>query len=176
MTQITRVSKTLLFESPLKIDETSLANSTHKLDKLIYHRAMQVTIPEAARLLRVSERTVRRRLRSGELKGSHVSSVGGFAWMIDLPDTVTQGGQEPGQADSLTTGEIAAMKALVSQMEAQIAAQQRQLEKQEEAYHWQLEAKDKQIEQLHVLLQQAQAALPSPAGTRRLWWRFWQRG
>jgi hypothetical protein len=38
----------------------------------------------------------------------------------------------------------------------------------------QLEAKDKQIEQLHVLLQQAQAALPAPRENRP-WWRLWQR-
>jgi excisionase family DNA binding protein len=140
---------------------------------------MQLTIPEAARLLRVSEQTVRRRLRSGELKGSQVSSVGGFAWMVDLPDDLSQ----DRQVDDLETGEIAAMRALMSRMEAQIDAQQRQLEKQEEACRWQLEAKDKQtqsqleakdkqIEQLHILLQQAQAALPAPRDNRS-WWRFW---
>ena len=131
---------------------------------------MQLTIPEAARLLRVSEQTVRRRLRSGELKGSQVSSVGGFAWMVDLPDDLAQ----DRQVDNLETGEIAAMRALMARMEAQIEAQQKQIEKQEEAYHWQLEAKDKQIEQLHVLLQQAQAALPAPRD-RHSWWRFWAR-
>jgi Helix-turn-helix domain len=125
---------------------------------------MQVTIPEAAKLLRVSERTVRRRLGSGELKGRQVSSVGGFAWMVDLPDTVTQDGQEPGQVDSLTAGEIAAMKALMARMESQIEAQQKQLD-----------VKDSQIRELHILLQQAQTALPSPQGTHHSWWRFWQR-
>jgi DeoR/GlpR family transcriptional regulator of sugar metabolism len=124
---------------------------------------MQVTIPEAAKLLRVSERTVRRRLGNGELKGSHVSSVGGFAWMVDLPDTVTQDSQEPGPVESLTSGEIAAMKALMSRMEDQIAAQQKQLD-----------VKDSQIRELHVLLQQAQAALPAPRDGHS-WWRFWRR-
>jgi excisionase family DNA binding protein len=150
---------------------------------------VQVTIPEAAKLLRVSEHTIRRRLRNGELKGSQVVSVGGFAWMIEVPDDMAQ----DSQVGSLAAGEVAVMRALMCQMEAQIAAQQRQidkqeatyhwqLEKQEEAYHWQLEAKDKQletkdkqIEQLHVLLQQAQAALPSPAATQRHWWQFWRR-
>jgi hypothetical protein len=37
-----------------------------------------------------------------------------------------------------------------------------------------LASKNKQIEQLHVLLQQAQAALPAPRDSRS-WWRFWQR-
>jgi hypothetical protein len=38
----------------------------------------------------------------------------------------------------------------------------------------QLDSKDRQIEQLHVLLQQAQAALPAPRSGRP-WWRVWQR-
>src|SRR5918992_4137249 len=141
--------------------------------------SMQVTIPEAAKLLRVSEHTVRRRLRNGELQGTHVVSVGGFAWMVELPDDLAQ----DSQVDNLGTGEIAAMRALMSRMEAQIDAQQKQIEKQEEAYRWQLEAKDKQtqsqleakdkqIEQLHILLQQAQAALPVPKNGQN-WWRFW---
>jgi predicted ArsR family transcriptional regulator len=152
---------------------------------------MQVTIPEAAKLLKISERTVRRRLQSGELKGSHVSSVGGFAWMVDLPSHLSQARQQPRQKDrqesqhlsTLASGEIATMQALMDRMEAQIVAQQKQIEKQEATYHWQLEtkdkqleAKDKQIEQLHILLQQAQAALPPPRSTQRHWWRFWQRG
>jgi tetratricopeptide (TPR) repeat protein len=36
--------------------------------------------------------------------------------------------------------------------------------------------KDKQIEQPHILLQQAQSTLPSSRSTQRHWWRFWQRG
>jgi hypothetical protein len=90
--------------------------------------------------------------------------------MVDLPDDLSQ----DRQVDNLETGEIAAMKALMARMEAQIAAQQKQIEKQGEDCHWQLEAKDKQIEQLHILLQQAQAALPA-ARDGRSWWQFWRR-
>ena len=38
----------------------------------------------------------------------------------------------------------------------------------------QLEAKDGQIRELHVLLQQTEAALPA-AKEEQPWWRFWQR-
>jgi DeoR/GlpR family transcriptional regulator of sugar metabolism len=110
---------------------------------------MQVTIPEAARLLRVSERTIRRRLTSGQLKGSQVSSPGGFSWVVELDD--------PPPEDSPVSA------ALVARLEAQIAAQQEELA-----------AKNRQIEQLHVLLQQAQAALPAPREGKS-WWRGWWR-
>jgi excisionase family DNA binding protein len=113
---------------------------------------MQVTVPEAARLLRVSEHTVRRRLRSGELQGHQVASSGGFLWMVEIPDDLPEDG-----ADSR---EMTAIKALVARLEAQVEAQQEQLT-----------AKDKQIEQLHVLLQQAQAALPVPKEVNHSWWR-----
>jgi len=36
-----------------------------------------------------------------------------------------------------------------------------------------LEQKNTQIGQLHVLVQQAQAALPAPTENRRSWWRLW---
>ena len=85
--------------------------------------------------------------------------------MIELPDNVAQGSQQPGQVESLTSGEIAAMKALMARMEDQIATQQKQLD-----------VKDSQIRELHILLQQAQAALPSPQSAQRPWWRLWQRG
>jgi excisionase family DNA binding protein len=114
---------------------------------------MQVTILEAARILRVSEHTVRRRLRSGELEGVQVAGPGGFSWVVTLPEGV--------QGDGPDTGELAAMKTLVDHLERQLDAQQSQLE-----------VKDKQIQELHVLLQQAQASLPAPRNNRP-WWRRW---
>jgi hypothetical protein len=74
--------------------------------------------------------------------------------MVEIPKEL--------QVDGADSGEMTAMKALVARLEAQVSAQQEQLT-----------AKDHQIEQLHVLLQQAQAALPAPGG--RPWWRWWQR-
>jgi multidrug resistance efflux pump len=44
-----------------------------------------------------------------------------------------------------------------------------------ESWKQQLEAKDKQIEQLHILLQQAQAALPAPRDNLSRWQRLWRR-
>jgi hypothetical protein len=123
---------------------------------------MQVTVPEAARLLRVSEHTIRRRLRSGDLHGQQVASSGGFLWMVEIPEEL--------QVNSADSEGLAAMKALLARAEAHIATQESQLA----LLGRQLESKDRQIEQLHVLLQQAQAALPAPREGRP-WWRFWQR-
>jgi excisionase family DNA binding protein len=109
---------------------------------------MQVTIAEAAQLLGLSEKTVRRRVISGRLQATQMSTYKGYTWMVEVPD-------------DLVTPESGELQALRDR----VAAQERELE-----------AKNEQIRQLHILLQQAQAALPPPKGTQRPWWRFWQRG
>ena len=123
---------------------------------------MQVTITEAARILGVPEKTVRRHVRNGELPGTQLDTPQGFRWMVELPDGEPQ---EENQSDNYTV-----LRELVSVLREELTVRDRQLEAKDQ----QLEAKDKQIEQLHVLLQQAQAALPAPRDNRP-WWRFWQR-
>ena len=116
---------------------------------------MQVTISEAARLLRLSEHTVRRRVRNGELPGTQVAMAGGFVWMVEVADEI--------QVNGSISGEMARVEALIARMEAQIAAQEAELE-----------GRRQEVQELHVLLQQAQAALPAPKG-HHSWWRFWQK-
>jgi hypothetical protein len=77
--------------------------------------------------------------------------------MVDLPDDVPA---EPSPSE-----EVVAMRASMARMEAQIAAQEVELE-----------ARRREVQELHVLLQQAQAALSAPVRTQRSWWRFWQKG
>jgi hypothetical protein len=40
----------------------------------------------------------------------------------------------------------------------------------------QLEVREREVQELHVLLQQAQAALPAPRDHRPWWQRLWRRG
>jgi hypothetical protein len=116
---------------------------------------MQVTIQEAAFRLGLSEKTVRRRVLSGRLPGSQVSTPQGFAWMVDIPDDLQESGG--------SFGELAALRELNMALQARIDAQDKQLQ-----------AKDEQIRELHVLLQQAQAALPAPRNNRP-WWQLWRK-
>ena len=124
---------------------------------------MQVTIAEAARILGVPEKTVRRQVRNGELPGTQTDTPQGFRWMVELPDG------EPQQEDH--SENYAALRELISVLREELAVRDRQLEAKDQ----QLEAKDKQIEQLHILLQQAQAALPAPRDNHSWWQRLWRR-
>lgn len=119
---------------------------------------MQVTIQEAAHKLGIAESTVRRRLRNGELEGRQMPTPQGFTWLVDLPDDLGL------EQETQLGGEEGALRELVDALRYQVTG-----------LEGQLDTKDRQIEQLHVLLQQAQAALPSPGRTTRPWWRVWQR-
>src|SRR5918992_4263743 len=118
---------------------------------------MQVTISEAARLLGISEPTARRRVRSGELPGTQTPTPQGFVWMVELPDDLP--------LESAPSGEVAALRELNAQLKAQVEAQ-----------GMELEARRREVQELHVLLQQAQAALPVPKEDHKSWWRrLWHR-
>jgi excisionase family DNA binding protein len=114
---------------------------------------MRLTIAEAAQRLRLSEQTVRRRIRSGELQATQMSSPGGFSWVVEVPD-------DP----PTDTPDNQSLRELVDELRARVAAQDAELE-----------ARRREVQELHVLLQQAQAALPAPKGGRP-WWRLWRRG
>ena len=119
---------------------------------------MQVTLSEAAVRLKMSERTVRRWLHSGKLQGSQLPTDRGFQWLVDIPDDLL----EPPEDSS---GELEVLRELNSVLKDRL-----------EVADQELEARRREVQELHVLLQQAQAALPAPVGTRHHWWRFWQRG
>jgi excisionase family DNA binding protein len=120
---------------------------------------MQVTIQEAANTLGIAESTVRRRIRNGELEGQQMPTPQGYTWLVDLPEDLALGKENEPRPE----GESAIMRELVDSLRSHL-----------EGLENQLGTKDRQIEQLHVLLQQVQAALPPPRAGRP-WWRVWQR-
>ncbi|HZA24377.1 MAG TPA: helix-turn-helix domain-containing protein [Dehalococcoidia bacterium] len=122
---------------------------------------MQVTLAEAALRLQVSEKTVRRWVHNGKLQGTQVSTDRGFQWMVDIPDALP----DP-QAGS---GEASTELQLLRDMNALLKDRLDMMDRE-------LETKNNQIRELHILLQQAQIALPAPQSTQSLpWWQFWRR-
>ena len=117
---------------------------------------MQVTIQEAAQTLGVAESTVRRRLRNGELAGEQMPTPQGYTWLVELPN----GRSIELESEARPTGEPGLVRELVESLRAHL-----------DGLEGQLGTKDRQIEQLHVLLQQAQAALPVPVAPKSWWQR-----
>ena len=113
----------------------------------------KVSIKEAAGRLCVVEATVRRRIHKGELSAVQEATAQGFVWAVELPD-----GVDEVQAESIGEGVREVLELLRRELETKDV---------------ELEARRQEVRELHVLLQQAQAALPAPQENRRSWWRFW---
>jgi ElaB/YqjD/DUF883 family membrane-anchored ribosome-binding protein len=135
----------------------------------------RLSIREAAQQLGVAELTIRRRLRSGLIPGYQEDPPNG-RWWVDFPDD--ENGLKA--SDSMKGVEISseleeALRDIIHRQDETISQLREQHQVQLESCQQQLEAKDKQIEQLHILLQQAQAALPVPRDNRPWWQRWWRR-
>ena len=123
---------------------------------------MEVTIQKAATILRISPSTIRCRIDEGTLTGHQRPTPGGLTWFVELPEEskpdvpVTALARVEGSQE-LDFSHDVSLKELVDTLRNQVNTLSEQLT-----------AKDRQIEQLHVLLQQA-----TLKGSRRSRWLFW---
>lgn len=135
-----------------------------------------VTLAEAAHRLGVSVDTVRRRLQKGELKGEQQARPQGFIWLIEMPDETGQRSSSTaecqGEEQDGSLAGLAACKAEIRRLETMVVALQDRISAQQD----ELEARRREVQELHVLLQQAQAALPAPKENRPWWGRLWGKG
>jgi excisionase family DNA binding protein len=130
-----------------------------------------LTLVEAAHQLGVSVDTIRRRLQRGELRGQQQPRSQGHMWLVELDeDEYEEVSHNSRLADTEQGGQacLAACQADIKRLEEMVAILQNQIQ----ALGRELEAKNQQIQELHVLLQTAQAALPS--ARNRPWWKWWE--
>ena len=141
----------------------------------------KVSLPEAARRLNVSEDTIRRRIHKGALAASQAPTAQGFKWSVELADdapaiTTATTESAPAPGDAATPGATAPRAdARVAPARDVIPDTTAALRDLLEVVKAQLEMKDKQISELHILLQQAQKALPGPTQPQHPWWQRWWR-
>ena len=101
----------------------------------------EVPITDAAKILNVSMDTVRRRIGKGELKARKVPSPHGETYLVEVPDDPNPVSEIPDDKDDNPVA-IEAMRKTISILETE------------------LEARRREVQELHVLLQQAQKQLP----------------
>jgi transposase len=126
----------------------------------------RVSIKEAARRLDVSDLTIRRRLNSGELQGIQEPKGKSHIWWVLMPEEETESEAKnlEQELEDNSRGEVEALRELVAVLKEQLDTKDKQLE-----------TRAREVQELHVLLQQTQAALPAPKENHRPWWRFWER-
>ena len=119
-------------------------------------------LKEARELTGLSERTLKSYIQQGKLEATLVGSGQHRHWEISR-ESLDQIEWKP--KDDTDDTQQSDLQLLVNALQHQL-----------EIYERELACKNQQIEQLHILLQQAQSALPSPQVAQRPWWRFWRRG
>jgi chromosome segregation ATPase len=121
----------------------------------------EVTIAEAAKCLGMSIDSIRRRIAKEELKARKVPSPHGEIYLVEIPDNVVPvqaNAEEKEKEDSAVA--IEAMRKTISILETE------------------LDSRRREVQELHVLLQQAQKQLPAgQAEEKKLapvkvsWWK-----
>jgi len=101
----------------------------------------EVTIAEAAKRLGMSIDSIRRRIAKEELKARKVPSPHGEIYMIELPDEIAAAPAEDKEKEENPVA-LEAMRKTIAILENE------------------LEARRREVQELHVLLQQAQKQLP----------------
>jgi excisionase family DNA binding protein len=99
--------------------------------------AEQLSIPEAARRLGVSQDTIRRRIRRGELPAHQQLTAQGYRWLVELPVDLLPG-------PLATEGETASLREEVQQLCEMVLILREELD-----------ARRREVQQLLALLQQA---------------------
>ena len=104
----------------------------------------EVTIAEAAKRLGMSIDSIRRRIAKEELKARKVPSPHGEIYLIELPDDVPAASAVAEDKDKEENPvALEAMRKTIAILESE------------------LEARRREVQELHVLLQQAQKQLPA---------------
>ncbi len=112
----------------------------------------EVPIAEAVTRLGVSESTLRRRIRKGELKARQVETPQGFVYLVEVPDGASPESPRDGEDGEGLRELLEAKDALIAAKDEEIAVLKEELGRRANETH-----------ELHVLLQQQQKALPPPA-------------
>ncbi len=122
----------------------------------------RVSIPEAARRLGVTQDTIRRRIRKGELAAYQEPRPQGYVWLVDVPEEELLSDEPPHPDREEETSEVQLLREMLELLREELKTKDRQLE-----------AREREVQELHVLLQQFGTALPA-AGDNRSWWhKLW---
>lgn len=125
-------------------------------------RAEHVTIKEAAERLGVSQDTIRRRLKTGELAGEREKTRQGFVWRVALPPEFAQA---PAAAEPAPAASDAVELAQLRERVAGLERLADELKSERDAWREQAARDGDAARELRIMLQHAQTyANALPAG------------
>ena len=124
-----------------------------------------LTIQAAAHSLGISEITIRRKLRSGQIPGHQEDPPSG-RWWVDIPDDQLSSPSSDDGPPPDFTEEGHGFKELIAVLKREVSS-----------LHHHLETREREVRELHVIIQQQALALPSGRVSNQSWWRrMWPGG
>jgi hypothetical protein len=153
------------------VDPTVQANAPPTLADPTALSAGHIGIAEASRVLGISREGVRQRIRRGQLAATKVDGQ----WWIVLPEhdvapIGTPNGLGPNQSrvHPDTEPNRTPYRVLTTQLEADNRFLRQECERLHELLRAEQDTRRREVQELHVLLQRAQAQIPMPAAAARL--------
>ena len=119
-----------------------------------------VSMKQAGLMLGLSEDTVRRKIRAGDLVARQEQTVRGFKWLVEVPGEAVATPATPdagvgarAESDS-ATARIQVLEEKVSNLQELVA----ELRSDKAWFKAQMAVREREIEQLHILLQRSQGS------------------
>ena len=146
-----------------------LATSAHTLGETM---ARRLPLGEAARVLGLNERTVRRRLLSGALDGVKDDTTG--RWTVDVPDTPDIDPDTPDAAADDLRQRVAVLEVQLEATRDQLATTTTTLDRERAVADAALDRERRRYDDQRSTFETMLRLLPAPARRRR--WRWpWRR-
>ena len=124
-----------------------------------------LTIQAAAHSMGISEITIRRKLRTGQIP-DHQEDPPSRRWWVDIPDDQLSSPNPGNGTPQAVAEEGHGFKELIAVLKREVSSLQ---------HH--LETREREVRELHVIIQQQTLALPSARVSNKGWWRrMWPGG
>ena len=129
----------------------------------------RIKINQAAEILGVSEKTVRRRIAKGQIQATKGKTPQGFIYLIDINDDISPTSQTPTKlknegSDSNPPQNILDLELLKKQFDLK--------DQQIESQKMQIESQISQINELYKIIPKLESDISAIYDKSR-WWKFW---
>ena len=129
----------------------------------------RIKINQAAEILGVSEKTIRRRIAKGQIQATKGKTPQGFIYLIDINDDISPTSQTPTKlknegSDSNPPQNILDLELLKKQFDLK--------DQQIESQKMQIESQISQINELYKIIPKLESDISAIYDKSR-WWKFW---
>tara|TARA_Y100001960_G_C14521217_1_gene751379 strand:- start:23 stop:424 length:402 start_codon:yes stop_codon:yes gene_type:complete len=129
----------------------------------------RIKIKQAAEILGVSEKTIRRRIAKGQVQATKGKTPQGFIYLIDINDDISPTTQNPEELNTENNASNLPQNILdMELLKKQFDLKDQQIESQKK----QIESQINQIEELYKIIPKLQSDINKISDKSR-WWKFW---